>query len=482
MQQSLKMMNSAYFSMKMPPVAWLVPVMIVCSLQGFSCMGSSRTAEGEVVIHGILAQCGSDSIRLYQVDGTRTKRIAAAKLEKSDNNHSFSISVKLPRPGFYMIGDDPRRSGSILLGEGGSYELAGDCQKPQAYKLSGSLVNDTYNQLQVRVNQYNRQIQGLYQNLQIFSQADPTQVQRIQADIQNLNNGHYGYLDSLEKAGGFISKVVRMYNFKPYMSDPSHSQYRNELEYFMQAFFANLDLNDPELAGLPQVYDKAMAYAATLADQAIPTDAIQGATDALLGKTKAGSVGHESLLRGYVVGFGQSKSPLTVTYGKLFLATYPDADPQFIATLNATISQMEAMLDGATAPEISASTPDGKTMKLSDFRGKIVMIDFWASWCRPCRMENPNVLKVYNQYHSKGFEILGVSLDQDKSKWVAAIQQDGLVWNHISDLGGWQSRPAAVYGVSSIPATVLVDKEGKIIARNLRGPALEAKLMEVFGN
>ncbi|MEY3444954.1 MAG: hypothetical protein RLZZ519_3235, partial [Bacteroidota bacterium] len=156
--------------------------------------------------------------------------------------------------------------------------------------------------------------------------------------------------------------------------------------------------------------------------------------------------------------------------------------PGFIAALNNTIAQIEATAEGGTAPDISAATPDGKTMKLSDFRGKIVMIDFWASWCRPCRMENPNVLLAYNKYHSKGFEILGVSLDQEKGKWLDAIKQDGLIWNHISDLGGWGSQPAKAYGVNSIPATVLVDKEGKIIARNLRGPALEEKLKEIFGS
>ncbi|HEX2900127.1 MAG TPA: TlpA disulfide reductase family protein, partial [Bacteroidia bacterium] len=358
----------------------------------------------------------------------------------------------------------------------------GNCNAPQEYKLEGATLNESYTRLQARVNQHNQQLQGLYQNLQIFSQTDPMQVQRIQQDITNLNTGHFAYLDSIQKGGGFMGKVAQMYNFKPYMSDPGHSQFPNELEYFRQTFFSNLDFADVEIAGMPMVYDKARAFSATLCSQGMPKEVIKGSLDGVLSKAKTGSVGHESLLRGFVTGMEQTKNLLMVDYAKLFISSYPASDPQFIAFLNGSIAQMESMAVGAVAPDISAPTPDGKSMKLSDFKGKIVMIDFWASWCRPCRMENPNVVKAYNKYHSKGFEILAVSLDQEKGKWLDAIKQDGLIWNHISDLGGFGSQPAKVYGVNSIPATVLVDKEGKIIARDLRGPALEEKLKEIFGS
>ena len=135
---------------------------------------------------------------------------------------------------------------------------------------------------------------------------------------------------------------------------------------------------------------------------------------------------------------------------------------------------------GQVAPEIAMKSPTGDTLKLSQLRGKVVLIDFWASWCRPCRMENPNVKKVYDRFHNKGFEILGVSLDKDKSAWTGAIKQDGLPWKHVSDLAFWNNAVAQQYGVSSIPYTVLVDRDGKVLAKNLRGPALEAKLAEIF--
>lgn len=138
---------------------------------------------------------------------------------------------------------------------------------------------------------------------------------------------------------------------------------------------------------------------------------------------------------------------------------------------------------GAMAPELAFKNPEGKILKLSDLRGKVVLIDFWASWCGPCRRENPNVRRIYGLYHDKGFEIYSVSLDRDGEAWKQAIQADKLVWpNHVSDLKQWQSEGAAIYGVRSIPATFLLDREGRIVAKDLRGEALERAVKELVEN
>lgn len=145
-------------------------------------------------------------------------------------------------------------------------------------------------------------------------------------------------------------------------------------------------------------------------------------------------------------------------------------------------AQMENFLKpGSLAPDLSYSGVNGETVTLSSLKGKIVLLDFWASWCRPCRVENPNVVKLYNKYKAKGFEVFSFSLDQEKEKWLQAIKQDGLIWkSHASDLKGWQSATIPVYGYNSIPFTVLIDREGNIIAKNLRGAELEAKLAELM--
>lgn len=141
---------------------------------------------------------------------------------------------------------------------------------------------------------------------------------------------------------------------------------------------------------------------------------------------------------------------------------------------------MEATEVGKTAPDFSAATPNGKTLSLKQAKGKVTIIDFWASWCGPCRKENPNVVAMYNKLHDKGLNIIGVSLDKDDAKWKAAIEKDNLTWQHISNLQGWDEPIAVQYGVTSIPATVILDKNGVIVARNLRGEELKAKIEELL--
>ncbi|TDB69054.1 TlpA disulfide reductase family protein [Arundinibacter roseus] len=154
--------------------------------------------------------------------------------------------------------------------------------------------------------------------------------------------------------------------------------------------------------------------------------------------------------------------------------------PKIVQAYIGYIKRIKGVAVGDEAPDFTLNSPEGQQVSLSSLRGKYVLLDFWASWCGPCRMENPNVVKMYAKYKDKGFAIYGVSLDKDMNAWTAAIKKDGLTWTHGSDLKYWSSAVAQLYGVNAIPATYLLDKDGKVIAKNLRGPSLENKLAELL--
>lgn len=162
---------------------------------------------------------------------------------------------------------------------------------------------------------------------------------------------------------------------------------------------------------------------------------------------------------------------------------YNEAIPEhpFVKDFLTKVEVLKKVAVGSEAPEISLPNPEGDIVTLSSLKGNYVLIDFWAAWCKPCRIENPNVVKLYNEYKDENFEILGVSLDRKREDWIKAINDDQLSWKHVSDLKYFQSEAAEDYMVNAIPATFLIDPEGKIIAKGLRGESLRQKLEELFG-
>lgn len=167
------------------------------------------------------------------------------------------------------------------------------------------------------------------------------------------------------------------------------------------------------------------------------------------------------------------------TIVSIFPAEYTES--VYVKEINRIAGLKKKTAVGSPAPDFTMNDQNDSPVSLSSFKGKYLLIDFWASWCTPCRQENPNVVRIYQRFKDKGFDILGVSLDREKEAWVKAIEEDQLSWTHVSDLKFWQNEVAQLYGVQSIPHTVLLDKEGKIVAKDLRGESLEAKLVELLG-
>jgi peroxiredoxin len=190
----------------------------------------------------------------------------------------------------------------------------------------------------------------------------------------------------------------------------------------------------------------------------------------------------KSPVSGYIVyaDLNNPNIPLTEVEEALSYIDKSIANTKFIKLATKRVNEARGSTVGYKANNFSQATPEGKKVSLSDFKGKYVLLDFWASWCRPCRMENPNVVAAYNRYKDKGFTVLGVSLDTNKDPWLAAIQQDKLTWTHVSDLKGWGNEVGKLYGVTGIPQNYLIDREGKIVAKDLRGEALDQKLAEIL--
>jgi len=160
------------------------------------------------------------------------------------------------------------------------------------------------------------------------------------------------------------------------------------------------------------------------------------------------------------------------------LQKYPEHSE--VKSLAQVLEKMKPVAIGRQAPQIKLPNTEGEMVSLEDFRGDYLLVDFWAAWCKPCRRENPNIVAAYQKYHDKGFDVLGVSLDRTREQWIKAIVDDGLPWTQVSDLKYFNSKAAADYNVGAIPFSVLLNPEGEIIAKNLRGAKLEAKLSELF--
>ena len=425
----------------------------------------------------------TDSLRVYRSEGMFQSPIVTAK---ADKNGEFVVQIpKSKTPQYYTVGMNVEQKmlKFVLLGTEKEVLLTGPCYDPSQTVATNSKVNADMTDAQNKMNTLKVEMGKIMAD---YNRDFYTESIRLSCEKRMLvvDNSKIKLLDSLKKANPLAARVLALDTYTSFQNTPKKLQFKSEIEYFASQYFQYVNFADAEYNDLPVVFNAFRDFTTvlTMRELGLTRPQIKQYLNDAMKAIPAKSKASRFALTGASSVFLGTQNPLIVDFGGRYIADFPNDDPNLLGQMSQVISSMKANMTDVPAIDILQADTSNVIRKLSNLKGKVVLVDFWASWCGPCRRENPTVVKLYDKYRSKGFEVFSVSLDQDRQKWIDAIAKDGLVWpNHVSDLKGWSNAAAQLYGVSSIPKTMLVDKNGIITDHNLRGELLERRLKEIFG-
>ncbi len=426
-------------------------------LISFSYVGQGQS----VTIEGQLEGLENQKLYIFKLFGPQLQKFDSTVVK--GNKIKFSYPKGLSR-GFYKIGVDTKRNFPIVLGKE-NIVFSGSLDQPLDIKFQNSKENKIFKEFATFNQTMQQENQKLVAEVRAMSQTKP------QADIRQIFQPRFDSLKTSQQdfykglhndyPNLFMGKISRLF-----LNSPD----QNEENFFSESEFTDIEFTNGDML-LGKIYRYYQQYGGrnvekwlTLGDRLVEKTAP---------KSRHREVVYLSLVNLFASGAPDNLWDVVKKYGNEF------PDSKHYQYLQSLIPPPPPQI-GEMAPEISLPDENGKIRHLSDLKGNYVLIDFWASWCGPCRQENPNVVNAYQKYKEKGFTVLGVSLDRSKEKWLAAIEKDQLEWGHISDLKGWKSEGASSYQVKGIPASFLVDPNGKIVAKNLRGAALGSTLEKLL--
>ena len=393
----------------------------------------------------------------------------------------FELANDVDRPQVAYVGPASGGQIPIVLDGAESYTITGNCKSLKTAVITGSPANDAYNAVKEEMAALKKESSSLTQKLSLAPVGSPA-YESAKADLKANDDQRVARLEELQAEADDLSTFLAAVWAADLYTSFANSQkgYGNELEYFANERFQYADFSDPAFGGNPWVFEAFREVTKILIQSGLPAENAGEYLRQMLALANNYPAAHKLALGGVVATLRAQQSPVAGAFAKTYLERYGEEEPEAAAMLRAEVDRMAAFAGDKPAPEFAQELLAGTGESgPQDYRGKILLIDFWASWCGPCRRENPNVRRVYDEFKGDGFEILGVSLDKSRDRWAGAVEKDGLTWPQVSDLGGWGNEAARLYGVSSIPATFLLDREGKIVARNLRGDALRAKVAEL---